>query len=71
MRDYANETTVETAAPRQSERVGPLPQQFIASALLNSFRGKLVTRAALATQVALTLAVAFVLVAALWAKAFG
>lgn len=71
MRDYANETAVETAATAQPERIGPLPQQFVASVLLNGFRGKWIGRAALATQIALTVFAAFVLVAILWVKAFG
>ena len=71
MRDYASDTTeapVATTAPARDEL---LPQQFVASMLLNSFRTKLVSRAALATQIFLTLATGFVLVAALWVKAFG
>lgn len=71
MRDFASETAQTPATTAEPERVGPLPQQFIASALLNTFRSRLIARAALATQIALTLAVAFVLVAALWVKAFG
>jgi hypothetical protein len=67
MRDHASDIDTATITGRE----GPLPQQFIATALLGAFRGKWIGRAALATRIALTLAVAFVLVAALWVKAFG
>ena len=71
MRDYASEPANAPITATEPARDTPLPQQRVASLLLNTFRTRLVSRAALATQVFLTLAVGFVLVAAFWVKAFG
>lgn len=71
MRDYASETADAPTATTEPARDTPLPQQRVVSLLLNSFRTRFVSRAALATQVFLTLAAGFVLVAAFWVKAFG
>ena len=76
MRDYANEANLaETSVAERSDAVGSSERiqpiaAFAVSAMANAFGNKLIDRAALATQIFLTLFVGLFLIVAVYALSF-